>query len=84
MIYTIGRTAAYEQNFKDLPIVEKLGREEGYPGGSVWKTPEEALRHCPSDYSVYGVEADWEKDTEPSKEGHWHDLLKTSKIVKLK
>ena len=84
MIYTIGRTVAYKKNFRDLPIVEKLGRTPDYAGGSVWKTPEEAQRYCPSDYSVYGVEADWEKDTVPSKEGRWHDLLKTSKIVKLK
>jgi hypothetical protein len=83
MIYTIGRTAAYEQNFRELPVVEKLGRTPDYQGGSVWKTREDAQKECPSDYSVYGVEADWEQDTEPSKEGSWHDLLKTSKLVKL-
>jgi len=85
MIYTIGRTAAYEKNFIDLPIVEKLGRTDDYPGGCVWKTREEAEKYCQGDYSVYGVDADWEKDTEASIVNNGcHDLLKTSKLIKLK
>jgi len=32
-------------------------------------------------YTVYGVIADWEKDTEPSKEGDWNDLLIDARLV---
>ena len=83
MIYTIGQTTAYEENFKNLKVVEKLGRTKDYAGGSVWKTKKEALKNCPADYSVYGVEADWDRDTVPSKEGSWHDLINTSVLVRL-
>jgi hypothetical protein len=96
VIFTIGRTEAYEETFRLQYTPEKLGRiadpnllktlgikESYYSGGSVWKTPEDAKKNCPSDYSVYGVLADWDKDTEPSREGDWNDLLKTSILIKI-
>jgi hypothetical protein len=83
MIYTIGHTDSYEQYFKEYVTPEKLGRTSDYPGGSVWKTPEEAQKSCPNNYSVYGVDADWEKDTEASKSENWHDLIKTATLIKL-
>lgn len=87
MIYTIGHTESYERYFKEQEADEgypkKIGRNTEYPGGSVWKTFDNALRHCPNGYSVYGVLANWEKDTKPSNEGDWHDLLVDSTLVKL-
>jgi hypothetical protein len=96
MIFTIGRTESYEKNFKLLPNLEKLGRttdpvllkelgikEPYYAGGSVWKTQKEAKKNCPSDYSVYGVVADWKKDTVPTEDGDWNYLLVTSKLIKI-
>jgi hypothetical protein len=85
MIYTIGHTSSYEQYFLEQhpegPY--KKGRDATYPGGSVWLTFEEAQNNCPIGYSVYGVEADWEKDTLISSKGIWHDLLKDSKLIRI-
>jgi len=85
MLYTIGHTTSYEQYFleqsPDGP--HKKGRDESYPGGSVWATFEEAHMNCPENYSVYGVDADWESDTVPSSDGTWHDLLKDAKLIKV-
>lgn len=84
MVYTIGRTEAYEAEL-DAGPVEKRGRSsaEGYPGGSVWRDFDDALRDCPPGYSVYGVDADWDNDTAPSRDGDWHDLLRDAPIVRL-
>jgi hypothetical protein len=85
VIFTIGRKLAYEAALDD-PAVEKplkMGKSDDYVGGSVWKTPEGARKNCPPGFIVYGVLADWEKDTAPSKEGNWHDLLKDSEFVRL-
>jgi len=83
MIYTVGLTEAYEQCFKEQDKPQKLGRTKDYPGGSVWLTKEEAERHCTPEFSVYGVVAHWEKDTVPSEDGDWHDLLVTSELRKV-
>lgn len=85
MIYTIGHTISYEQYFLEQHPEgpHKKGRDATYPGGSMWSTFEEAQTNCPADYSVYGVEADWEIDTVPSLAGSWHDLLKDSKLIKI-
>lgn len=84
MIYTIGRTAAYEELINN-GFPKKMGRQGDYPGGSVWETREEAQKVCPAGFSVYGVLADWTVDTALNKEGHaWHDLLVDAPIVRLK
>jgi len=64
MIYTIGHTESYEKYFKEQEVPRKLGKAKDYIGGSVWETFEEAKQNCPVNYSVYGVKADWKKDTE--------------------
>ena len=61
----------------------KKGRTADYVGGSVWKTQGDALRNCPEGYAVFAVVADWDKDTVPSKDGNWHDLLIDSNLIKL-
>lgn len=92
MIYTIGHTENYERAFKEEEHVEKLGRGEiwngYYQGGSVFKTFDEAnayIRQNNLPYSVYGVLADWDKDTAISdtENAPYRDLLKTSPLVRL-
>ena len=83
VIYTIGHTESYELYFEEQEHPEKLGRTKDYPGGSVWLTKEEAEKHCPEGYSVYGVNADWDRDTERNLEENWHDLLVTSLLIKV-
>jgi hypothetical protein len=72
MIYAIGRIEEYEPKI-DAGLGIKLGpgrRSDGtyYPGGWVWRTAEEAAayikaRNAPEPRRVYGVIADWDKDT---------------------
>ena len=83
MIYTIGHTESYHRYFEEQGTPSKKGRTEDYSGGSVWKTIEDAEKHCPKGYSVFGMIADWDKDTEPSKDGDWNDLLIDADLVKL-
>lgn len=90
MIYTIGRKSVYDLHIEHNPQAMKIGRSDDYPGGSVWRTPEEARQYLADenlddldDFDVYGVEADWEKDTEPSNGGPWHDLLRDARLVRL-
>jgi len=49
----------------------KKGRDGSYAGGAVWQTREEAdasikakFKAKSGDYSVFGVDADWDEDTE--------------------
>ena len=49
MIYTIGHRDSYEQYFDERKKTgrspKKVGKTKNYPGGSVWKTFEEALKN---------------------------------------
>lgn len=83
MIFTIGHKSSYEQYFREQGTPQKMGRNDEYPGGSVWKTFGEAKQYCPEGYEVYGVQADWERSTVKSEDGDWHDLLVTSDLVML-
>ena len=88
MIYTVGHSSSYRDNLADPNVSHlKLGRGvvdgEYYPGGWVWETKEEAQKHCVEGFEVFGIDADWEKDTEVSKGGDWHDLLVDAKFFAL-
>lgn len=83
MIYTIGHKKMYEKYFEEIPKLKKMGKTSDYEGGTVWKTLQEAKEYCPEDYEVYGVEADWEKDTEPSNIAEWRYLMVDAELVKL-
>ena len=83
MIFCIGHSESYREYLKDSknPCL-KLGRKgpndaenPNYPGGPVWRTKEDAQSHCSPTYEVFGVDADWEKDTVQSDQGAWNDLL---------
>jgi hypothetical protein len=82
MIYTIGNTESYLAGLADGPL-KKKGKTEDYQGGSVWQTYEEAAVYACNTRSVFGVLADWEKDTAPSDHGDWHDLLVDAEVVRL-
>lgn len=85
MIYTIGHTESYLRYFAEQypQPVQKLGKTNDYPGGSVWETYKEARANCPKDHSVFGVLADWEKDTEINESENYRNLIKTSDLAKL-
>lgn len=92
MIYTLGTTEFYEKGFEDAKEkgiqFRKKGRREDYCGGSVWETREEVeeyikANNCPW-YSVYGVNAEWVKDTAPSKfDKGFRDLLIDAELIQL-
>ncbi len=94
MIYTFGRTSAYEKALRDNSKIEKCGKTKDHDGGTVWKTLEQAQafvdslpnKHCPEwyakDFSVYGVDADWNKDVTHSNMP-WSTLKVHSLIIEL-
>ena len=83
MIYTIGHTESYLRYFAEQSTPQKKGLCDGYFGGSVWQTYDEAKRHALLDigFSVFGIMADWETETSPTKDGDWHDLLVDADLV---
>ena len=88
MIFTLGKMSIYESYILNDENAAKKGRgffEDGsyYCGGSVWKTQEETSKFLQEGFAVYGVLADWEKDTEISKDGAWNDLLIDAKLIKI-
>ena len=90
MIYTVGLTHKYERELARGPF-NKIGRHrqpdgEIYPGGWVWQSPAEAkaylvARKSTSIRSVYGVDADWERDTVAGES--FHHLLRDALVVRL-
>jgi len=83
MIYTIGYTKSYLKYFEEQETPKKMGRTKDYPGGSVWKTKKEAQQNCKEGYSVFGVLADWNKDTEPNENESFNNLLIDAELVQL-
>lgn len=92
MIYTIGHTESYLQHFNKQSIPKKLGRKknlngEYYPGGSVFKTYIDAKKYLEreqlKDYSIFGVLANWDNDTEYDGVSPFNDLLYDSELILL-
>lgn len=88
LIYTIGDKKNYIDALERHGFIQKTGKTETYEGGYAFKTYEDAL--CAIEelgqenvWVVFGLLADWEKDTEPNKVHWWHNLLKDSIIVPL-
>ena len=92
MIFTVGRTEAYEQylNTDDQP--EKLGKgldrlENPYGGGGVCGSADEAQRYLNNnghaDYSVYGLIADLQSDSEQIPGEPYRRLLRNARIVRV-
>lgn len=87
VVYTIGYRKAYNARLAQPEPMWKVGRTDDYPGGSVFRTAEDAadFLRCVvdgEDYSVYEVEADWETDTAPNQDGMFHDLLRDARIIR--
>lgn len=86
MIYTIGQTLSYEKYFTN-PEYWNNGVPQKAAGGSVWKTKDEVLEYLSigyhgEEFTIYGVLADWEKDTENTGNS-WNDLLRDADLIKL-
>jgi len=87
MLYTLGHKESYERYFKEQGCPQKRGcgsLEDGSfcEGGTVWRTKEDAAKHLADDFALYGVIADWEKDTYDAPSG-FRALLVSSLLVKL-
>ena len=90
MIYTLGYTKNYEDaldkaNEEGKPVI-KIGKRSTYAGGCCFKTVEDAATYRDKIgkkdvWSVYGLLADWDTDTEQGEE--FNCLLKDSPIVRL-
>jgi hypothetical protein len=99
MIFTFGHRQSYDsalQTAADQRIkVNKIGCNDDYPGGSVWRTRAEAQAYLDSlpnedypnwqaaDFAVYGVLADWDADTYQHKHESWRSLLRDAELVQL-
>ena len=92
ILYTVGNTILYNQAFEEQGNIQKIGKKENviidnkpYTGGWVWKTKEEANQKCIEvpEYSVFGLLANWEKDTYFHNIDNCNYLLNTSIIIKL-
>ena len=87
MIYCIGITVNYERYIDEQNPCMKKGKTDDYEGGSVWETQVDAQAYadycCPPNvFSVYQVDADWEKDTEVVFGKCWHALLRNAEITR--
>ena len=85
MIYTIGIKENYDkyiEEFSNPPAAKEIG-------GSVWETFDKVKLYLKATnqagYGIYGVDADWDKDTKINKDSSksWRDLTKRAKIVKI-
>jgi len=96
MIYTIGHTELYEQSFEGKKLTSeplmKLGKTDNYngqpyEGGCCFRTVEDAQayikRHGYDRYSVYGILADWDKDTEYVEGREYNSLLINAQLVRI-
>lgn len=88
--YTLGHTESYDQALREGPV-KKSGKKDGYEGGWVFKTAEEAEEFNKrtqkgKGYSVYGLilPNSWEEDVSenPAEDGI-HTLLNSAMIVKI-
>ena len=90
MIFTVGHAISYLKGLATYAEFFKLGKyerdDDSYEGGYAFQTFESAADFIDAEYphngySVFGLLADWEKDTEPSRDGNYHVLLKDAQIV---
>jgi hypothetical protein len=87
VIYTVGLIAIYEPRIAAGTAV-KGGPRDDYGGGWVWETAAAAQAFLVDQKSasirrVYGVLADWAKDTAPVEGKPYHRLLRDARVVKI-
>ncbi len=88
MLYTVGPQWRYKAFIEVWGNLYKQGRTENYPGGCVFQTITDAHRYIEKTEStkklgVFGLQATWNVDTEPSEDGWWHHLLNDRPILLL-
>lgn len=93
MIFTIGHQENYLKAIARHGAIYKVGRREpcdefpnGYAGGYAFASIEDAQKRIGEAYegrgmAVFGLLADWERDTVPSPDGWWHNLVIDALIV---
>lgn len=93
MIYCIGLRLKYDKALAGANPVIKQGRGVGgdgraYPGGWVWPSIEDARRFIAinglfATHDVYGVLADWERDTDEGEGDRTRRLIRDAEVVRL-
>ena len=93
MIFTIGHKKSYLQAIAENGSIKKLGKciltsGEPYTGGYAFLTQADAQRRIDEAYpergfAVFGLDADWDKDTIRTDGKWWHSLLRDAEIVVL-
>ncbi len=92
MIYCVGLTYKYDRDLAKGPVVKRGPHTQPdgsrYDGGSVWRTAEEAKaflveKKTAMIRSVYGVDADWDRDTTEAPGKPYRLLLRDATIVRL-
>lgn len=87
MIYTIGPNNVYRASMEVWGPQSKTGRHDDYKGGCAFVNIDDAFRYirevCDDDpkFGVFGLDATWQADTEPSEDQWWHYLLVDRPIV---
>lgn len=91
MIYTVGNTESYKRGFEEAAKTGKPLKK--LAGGSVWKTKTDAMEYLRKAYpnsekkgifSVYGVDADWNKDAMITEyKVSWRTLKRDAVLVEL-
>jgi hypothetical protein len=92
VIYTIGNIENYILAMAMNGKVFKQGKRtdsdgtNAYPGGYAFLTYEDAQRRITEEgkvgkWGVFGLNANWETDTEPATDGWWHNLKIDAEIV---
>jgi len=82
VVYTIGKIDIYESYLDSDPDAAK-GKT-----GSVWENLESVQTYFDnhpglSDFRIYGVEADWDLDTEVIIGDDWRALTRAAKLIRL-
>lgn len=90
MIFTMGHKESYDSGIAmHGAAFLKLGKTDDYkgapyPGGAAFKTYADAQAYASAyhpTWAVYGVLADWDKDTEQLPGEPYRRLLRTAQIV---
>jgi hypothetical protein len=93
MLYTIGKTDRYREGIEKWgESYMKLGKNSpkaktmNYTGGIIFETKKQAEAYLVTynlnnTHTVFGVDAKLGIDTEPSKNGPWHCLINSCKVM---
>lgn len=88
MIYTIGKEKSYLDSIERVGEIEKMGRNDAYRGGYAFNSYKDAQHRIDEAYlgwgfAVFGMDANWERDTVQASDGWWHNLLTDATIIVL-